>query len=135
MNGAKRRSGGLAGGEVHGYSAADMAAATSLMRAEDPRWQWMFPVTRMTRDFVTAQFPVLQLAYVVAVALIYFSATNEGRVGRGLMTLWLIESVVSFAVRWIMCAYVARAIELGLLDVRPRADAFAPPRPSVRRRP
>ena len=109
MNEANARSGGFAGREVHGYTAVDMAAATALTRAEDPRWQWMFPVTRMTRDFVTAQFPVLQLSYVVAVALIYFSAHIEGKVGSGLMTLWLIESVASFAARWLMCAYVARA--------------------------
>ena len=78
MSEANTRSGGFAGREVHGYTAVDMAAATALTRAEDPRWQWMFPVTRMTRDFVTAQFPVLQLSYVVAVALIYFSAHIEG---------------------------------------------------------
>lgn len=108
MTEANARSGGFAGREVHDYTAADMAAATALTRAQDPRWQWMFPVTRMTRDFVTAQFPVLQLSYVVAVALIYFSAEIDGRVSSGLMTLWLIESVVSFGVRWVMCAYVAR---------------------------
>jgi len=106
---ANTRSGGFAGKEVHDYTAADMTAATALTRAQDPRWQWMFPVTRMTRDFVTAQFPVLQLSYVVAVALIYFSAQIDGKISRGLITLWLIESVVSFAVRWLLCAYVARA--------------------------
>jgi signal transduction histidine kinase len=95
-------------GAVHDYTAADMATATALTRAQDPRWQWMFPVTRMTRDFVTAQFPVLQLSYVVAVALIYFSAEIDGKVSQRLMTLWLIESIGSFAVRWLMCAYVAR---------------------------
>jgi len=99
-----RRSGG-----IPGYTAADMAAATAIMRAEDPRWQWMFPVTRMTRDFVTAQFPVLQVSYIVAVALIYFSASIESKVGVTLMSLWLIESVASFVVRWLMCAHVARA--------------------------
>lgn len=108
MTEANARRGGFVGTQVHDYTAADMAAATAVTRAQDPRWQWMFPVTRMTRDFVTAQFPVLQLSYVVAVALIYFSAEIDGKVSQWLMTLWLIESVVSFAVRWVMCAYVAR---------------------------
>ena len=70
--------------EIPGYTAADMAAATAIMRAEDPRWQWMFPVTRMTRDFVTAQFPVLQVSYIVAVALIYFSASIESKISAAL---------------------------------------------------
>ena len=109
MRSANTRSGGFAGREVHGYTPDDMAAATALVRAENPRWQWMFPVTRMTRDFVTAQFPVLQLSYVVAVALIYFSAHIDGKVDPGLINLWLVEAVASFAVRWLMCAYVALA--------------------------
>ena len=77
MSEVDTRSGGFLGTGVHRYTSADMVAATEVTRAEDPRWRWMFPVTRMTRDFVTAQFPVLQLSYVVAVALIYFSAEIE----------------------------------------------------------
>ena len=100
MRSTNARSGGFAGREVHGYTPDDMAAATALVRAENPRWRWMFPVTRMTRDFVTAQFPVLQLSYLVAVALIYFSAHIEGKVDPGLINLWLVEAVASFAVRY-----------------------------------
>ena len=73
MTQASPRSAGFTGGAVHEYTTADMVAATAVTRAQDPRWQWLFPVTRMTRDFVTAQFPVLQLSYVVAVALIYIA--------------------------------------------------------------
>jgi signal transduction histidine kinase len=108
MSEANARSGGFLGTGVHRYTSADMVAATEVTRAEDPRWRWMFPVTRMTRDFVTAQFPVLQLSYVVAVALIYFSAEIDGKVGQWLINLWLIESAASFIVRWLMCAHVAR---------------------------
>jgi signal transduction histidine kinase len=98
----------FARGGIHDYTAADMAAATEIIRAQDPRWQWMFPVTRMTRDFVSAQFPVLQVSYVVAVTLIYVSAEIDGKVSSLLMTLWLIESVASFVIRWLMCGYLTR---------------------------
>ena len=62
-----------------------------------------------TRDFVTSQFALLQLCYLVAVALIYFSGHIERLTSSTLLNVWLIESLVSFAVRWPMCMYVARA--------------------------
>ena len=79
MTQANAKRGRFARGGIHDYTAADMAVATAITRAQDPRWQWMFPVTRMTRDFVSAQFPVLQVSYVIAVTLIYVSAEIDGK--------------------------------------------------------
>jgi signal transduction histidine kinase len=92
----------------HEYSPSDMAEAAALVRAESPWLQWIFPATHTTRDFVTGQFPALQLSYVIAVSLIYVTAVVDGFVGSGLLKLWLAESVASFATRWTMCAYVTR---------------------------
>ena len=64
-----------------------MAAATALTRVEDARWLWVFPVTRTTRNFFTAQFPALLASYAVAVALIFFAAHIKGVVDLHLMNL------------------------------------------------
>lgn len=101
--------GKLGQGGFHGYTQAEMTATSALTRSEDPRWRWMFPVTRATRDFVTSQFPMLQLCYVLAVALIYVSAHVEGAINPQLMILWLAESTASFAIRWLLTSRVARA--------------------------
>jgi signal transduction histidine kinase len=101
--------GGTASSGAERYTRAEMNATSAITRAEDPRWRWMFPVTRRTRDFVTSQFPMLQLCYVMAVALIYFSARIDARVSPELVAVWLMESAISFVVRWSMCIYVAKA--------------------------
>lgn len=101
-NGAFRR-------RFQGYTREEMTATWTLTRAENPRWRWMFPVTRATRDFVTSQFRMLQLCYVLAVGLIFVAAELEGAVNGGLLIVWLAESMASFAIRWILTNHVARA--------------------------
>jgi signal transduction histidine kinase len=93
-----------------GYGHEEMAATSVRARVEDPRWRWLFPVTRSTREFVTAQIPVLQLTYVAAVALIYLAAEIQGPVlSSMLMGWWITESVASIVVRSFLYLPVIRA--------------------------
>jgi hypothetical protein len=61
-----------------GYTRAEMAAASAITRREDPRWRWVLPVTRSTRDYITSQIPALQLCYALAVGLICVAAQIDG---------------------------------------------------------
>ena len=86
-----------------------MSATSALTRGESPGWRSLFPVTRVTRDFVTAQIPVLQGAYAVAVGLVYWAAQIDGVVGQDLMRWWLAESIASIALRSLLYLPVVRA--------------------------
>ena len=92
-----------------GYSHAEMAATMVVTRTEDPRWRWLFPVTRSTRSFLTSQFPALLVTYGVAVALIGIAAVIERSVPLQLLEMWLAESVLSIAIRTALVARVSRA--------------------------
>lgn len=92
-----------------GYSHDEMTATSVLARKENPGWRWLFPVTRVTRDFVRAQIPVLQGAYAVAVGLVYWAAHLDGDVERPLIRWWLAESVASIALRSLLYLPVIRA--------------------------
>lgn len=92
-----------------GYSYAEMTATSALTREENPGWRWLFPVTRVTRDFVKAQIPVLQGAYAIAIGLVYWAAQLDGMVEPQLMHWWLAESVASIALRSLLYAPVIRA--------------------------
>jgi signal transduction histidine kinase len=93
-----------------GYGHREMAATTVRARFEDPRWRWLFPVTRSTREFVTAQMPVLYLSYALAIGQIYLAARVQGGVPTSTrMGWWLAESVISIAVRSLLYIPVIRA--------------------------
>jgi hypothetical protein len=78
-----------------GYTRAEMTATTALTSREDPRWRWVLPVTRTTRNYITAQIPALQLSYAMAVALIYAAAQAEDALSPSLMAWWLAEAAAS----------------------------------------
>ncbi|MCW5660127.1 MAG: HAMP domain-containing histidine kinase [Burkholderiaceae bacterium] len=82
-----------------GYSSEEQVRTAGLTRREDPRWRWVLPVTRSTRDFFIEQMPALVTTYCIAVALIFVAATMDRLVSRWLMSAWLLESVLSIAAR------------------------------------
>ena len=82
-----------------GYSAEELIRTTGLTRYEDPRWRWVLPVTRGTRDFILEQMPALVTSYGIAVGLIFVAATMDRRVSGWLISAWLLESVASIAAR------------------------------------
>ena len=96
-------------GRFQGYTPDEMVATNALTRAEDPRWRWLFPVTRSTRDYFTSRFPVLVVSYTVAVGLIFVAARIEGLVPLPLIYLWLAESVANFTIRSLLTAVTAAA--------------------------
>ena len=63
-----------------GYTRAEMTATTAITSREDPRWRWVLPVTRTTRNYLIAQIPALQLSFAMAVALIYAAAHIENAI-------------------------------------------------------
>ena len=103
------QSGAYASREFQGYTPAEMAAASALTRAEDPRWRWVFPVTRTTRGFFATHIPALLASYAAAVLLIFFAAHIEGLVDARLTNLWLAESVANIVVRTLLTGTVIRA--------------------------
>ena len=92
-----------------GYSRAEMNEASAFVRTENPRWRWLFPVTRASRDFVRIQIRALQLAYMVAVPMIYLTARSEGVVEAWLLNAWLLESVANVALRSLLYIPIVRA--------------------------
>jgi len=82
-----------------GYSPEELARTTTITRDQDPRWRWVFPVTRSTRDFIIEQMPALYAAYGVAIGLILATALVEGGYHPPLLAAWLAESGASIAVR------------------------------------
>jgi signal transduction histidine kinase len=92
-----------------GYTRAEMTATTALTSREDPRWRWVLPVTRTTRNYITAQIPALQLSYAMAVALIYAAAQIEGALSPSLMAWWLTEAAATLGVRSLIYRWLSRA--------------------------
>jgi len=82
-----------------GYTHAEMTATSAITSHEDPRWRWVLPVTRSTRDYITQQIPALQLCYALGVALIYVAAQIGGESRTALMSWWLVAAVFVFAIR------------------------------------
>ena len=86
-----------------------METTAILTSVQDPKWRWVYPVTRTTRDFFTSQLPVLVISYAVAVALIYVAARIEGNVETRLVLWWLAESIANITIRSWLVDRVARA--------------------------
>ncbi len=95
--------------KFQGYSRAEMTEASAFVRAENPRWRWLFPVTRASRDFIRVQIRALQLAYIVAVPIIYAAARSEHVVDRWLLDAWLLESIANIALRSLLYIPIVRA--------------------------
>jgi hypothetical protein len=87
------------GRDLQRYSPEELLRTTRVTRQEDPRWRWVLPVTRRTREFFLEQMPALISAYGIAVALIFVAATIDRLVTAWLMAAWLLESVASIAAR------------------------------------
>jgi signal transduction histidine kinase len=92
-----------------GYSPEELARTTQLTRGEDPRWRWVLPVTRSTRDYMFEQVPALNTTYGIAVTLIFVAAAMEGLLSQWLMLTWLLESVASIATRTLILRRVFSA--------------------------
>ena len=102
-------SSGYSSRKFQGYSRTEMTEASAVTRAENPRWRWLFPVTRTTRDFIRIQIRALQLAYVVAVPIIYLAARSEHVVERWLLDVWLVEAIANMALRSLLYIPIVRA--------------------------
>lgn len=92
-----------------GYSRAEMTETSEVTRAENPRWRWLFPVTRASRDFIRIQIRALQLAYVLAVAIIYVAARSERVVETWLLNVWLVQAIANLALRALLYVPIVRA--------------------------
>jgi hypothetical protein len=92
-----------------GYTRAEMTAASVITSREDPKWRWVLPVSRSTRDYIRSQIPALQLCYALGVALIYAAAQIEGDSRTVLIAWWLVEAAAIFAVRAIIYRRLSRA--------------------------
>ena len=92
-----------------GYTPSEMTEASEFSRAENPRWRWLFPVTRASRDFIQVQLRALQIAYALAVPMIYLAAQSERVVSAWLLNVWLAESVVNLALRSLLYIPLVRA--------------------------
>jgi signal transduction histidine kinase len=92
-----------------GYTRAEMTATSVITSREDPKWRWVLPVTRSTRDYIRSQIPALQLCYALAVALIYTAAQIGGESRTVLVTWWLVEAAATFAVRALIYGRLSRA--------------------------
>lgn len=91
-----------------GYSHTEMTEASAFTRTENPRWRWLFPITRASRDFIRIQIRALQLAYIVAVPIIYVAARSEHVVDRWLLQVWLVESMANMALRSLLYIPIVR---------------------------
>lgn len=92
-----------------GYTREEMTAAATLSRAEDPRWRWLFPVTRSARDFSNSHFLVLQAAYAMGIALVYSAARADHGGESRPMTPWLVMGLLSFALRTVIYGSIIRS--------------------------
>lgn len=86
-------------GGFAGYSIDELVATADIARRQDPRWRWVYPVTRTTRDYFIEQMPALVGTYCVAVALVFVAGIIERTLPATLMAAWLIESAAGIAVR------------------------------------
>jgi len=92
-----------------GYSADELLATTEITRRQDPRWRWVLPVTRSTRDFIIEQMPALVASYGIAIGIILATAILEQLQSPTLIALWLLESGLSIAARIAIFRRMVRA--------------------------
>lgn len=92
-----------------GYTRAEMEATTAITRSQDPRWRWLFPVTKGSRDYIRSQFALLNGSYAVAMALIYLAATADNALSDGTMGWWLSEGTVSILARNLLYVPLVKA--------------------------
>jgi signal transduction histidine kinase len=90
---------GFASHGYQGYTRDEMAATSAITSRENPRWRWVLPVTRSTREYIISQIPALQLSYAIAVALIFTAGQLEGAASPSLMGWWLTEATATLLAR------------------------------------
>ncbi|MCW5656757.1 MAG: HAMP domain-containing histidine kinase [Burkholderiaceae bacterium] len=99
MNTAAQQAQAPSGAGLPICSPEELLRTTRVTRQEDPRWRWVLPVTRRTREFFLEQMPALITAYGIGVALIFVAATMDRLVPVWLMIAWLLESLASIVAR------------------------------------
>ena len=92
-----------------GYSTDELVATTAIARHEDPRWRWILPVTRSTRDLIIEQMPALVASYGIAIGIILAAAIFEQSQTPIVIALWLMESGLSIATRMAIFRRMVRA--------------------------
>jgi signal transduction histidine kinase len=93
----------------HGYSPDELLATTVITRGQDPRWRWVLPVTRSTRDFIIEQMPALVASYGIAIGIILAAAIFEQSQTPAVIALWLLEGGLSIAARIAIFRRLVRA--------------------------
>lgn len=81
------------------FTQEEVAAAVRANREQQTLWRWVMLGTTSTREYARSQLVVVQVAYVLGVALIYLAETITPTIERTLLHVWLGESIANLVVR------------------------------------